>query len=349
MCTRAASATGRCSRPTTIACSPALAGLAEAAHAGGAQHRAADQSRRSRVQTRQRAAAARPLRDPHPRERDPARGARSRRDRRDHRRLRGRGGPRARGRVRRGADPRRPRLSRQPVPLPDHQSSPRRLRRHRSRTGPVSRSRSSPPCAPRSAATIPVLVKLGVADFADGGLTIEEGAEVAAMLAAAGVDAIETSTGMKGAIRTRITRPEREAYLLDAGARGEGARRRAGHPRGRPAVAPGDGAPARRGHRSDLALPAADLRARPAQPAAAPTRRPSPPASRAVAAGPRRPARAPPASAASTSAQIPLDRTWQFGYYTKCACIPCGFRTVTAGHPAGTIVSRHAAGVVTRR
>jgi 2,4-dienoyl-CoA reductase-like NADH-dependent reductase (Old Yellow Enzyme family) len=61
----------------------------------------------------------------------------------------------------------------------------------------------------------PVLAKLGVTDFADGGLAIEEGAEVAAMLAAAGVDAIETSTGMKGAIRTRITRPEREAYLLE--------------------------------------------------------------------------------------------------------------------------------------
>jgi 2,4-dienoyl-CoA reductase-like NADH-dependent reductase (Old Yellow Enzyme family) len=44
---------------------------------------------------------------------------------------------------------------------------------------------------------------------------MEDGVEVAAMLAAAGGDAIETSTGMKGAIRTRITRPEREAYLLE--------------------------------------------------------------------------------------------------------------------------------------
>lgn len=62
---------------------------------------------------------------------------------------------------------------------------------------------------------LPLLVKLGVSEEEEGGLTIEEGARVAEMLAAAGADAIETSTGGRGAIRTRVTRPSREAYLLE--------------------------------------------------------------------------------------------------------------------------------------
>jgi 2,4-dienoyl-CoA reductase-like NADH-dependent reductase (Old Yellow Enzyme family) len=60
----------------------------------------------------------------------------------------------------------------------------------------------------------PVLVKLGVTDNDEGGLTVEEGAQVAAWLPGFGIDAVETSTGAKGAIQTRITRENREAYLL---------------------------------------------------------------------------------------------------------------------------------------
>jgi 2,4-dienoyl-CoA reductase-like NADH-dependent reductase (Old Yellow Enzyme family) len=62
--------------------------------------------------------------------------------------------------------------------------------------------------------TMPLWVKLGVTDNEEGGLTVEEGAEVASWLGEVGVDAIETSTAGKGAMATRITRPEREAYLL---------------------------------------------------------------------------------------------------------------------------------------
>jgi 2,4-dienoyl-CoA reductase-like NADH-dependent reductase (Old Yellow Enzyme family) len=60
----------------------------------------------------------------------------------------------------------------------------------------------------------PLLVKLGVTDNEDGGLTVEEGAEVASWLPGFGIDAVETSTGAKGSIQTRITRESREAYLL---------------------------------------------------------------------------------------------------------------------------------------
>lgn len=63
----------------------------------------------------------------------------------------------------------------------------------------------------------PVLVKLGVSDNLDGGLTVEEGAAVAGWLEDWGVDAIEVSTGLRGAIRTRIERPDQEAYLLPLG------------------------------------------------------------------------------------------------------------------------------------
>jgi 2,4-dienoyl-CoA reductase-like NADH-dependent reductase (Old Yellow Enzyme family) len=61
----------------------------------------------------------------------------------------------------------------------------------------------------------PVLVKLGVTDNLEGGLTTAEGAEVASWLQGFGIDAVETSTGGAGAMQTRITRPEREAYLLE--------------------------------------------------------------------------------------------------------------------------------------
>ncbi len=62
----------------------------------------------------------------------------------------------------------------------------------------------------------PVLVKLGVSDHTEGGLTVAEGAEVAGWLADWGIDAIETSAGLQGAVQTRITRPQREAYLLES-------------------------------------------------------------------------------------------------------------------------------------
>lgn len=60
----------------------------------------------------------------------------------------------------------------------------------------------------------PLLVKLGVTDNAEGGLTVEDGAAVASGLPGFGIDAVETSTGLKGSIQTRITREGREAYLL---------------------------------------------------------------------------------------------------------------------------------------
>jgi 2,4-dienoyl-CoA reductase-like NADH-dependent reductase (Old Yellow Enzyme family) len=60
----------------------------------------------------------------------------------------------------------------------------------------------------------PLLVKLGVTDSQEGGLTVEEGAEVASWLPGFGIDGVETSTGGHGAVQTRITRESREAYLL---------------------------------------------------------------------------------------------------------------------------------------
>jgi 2,4-dienoyl-CoA reductase-like NADH-dependent reductase (Old Yellow Enzyme family) len=60
----------------------------------------------------------------------------------------------------------------------------------------------------------PLLVKLGISDGLEGGLTVEEGAEVASRLEAFGLDAVETSAGFRGAIAARVTKPEREAYLL---------------------------------------------------------------------------------------------------------------------------------------
>jgi 2,4-dienoyl-CoA reductase-like NADH-dependent reductase (Old Yellow Enzyme family) len=60
----------------------------------------------------------------------------------------------------------------------------------------------------------PVLVKLGITDNEEGGLTVEDGAEIASRLPAWGIDAVETSTGGRGAVRTRVTSESREAYLL---------------------------------------------------------------------------------------------------------------------------------------
>lgn len=59
----------------------------------------------------------------------------------------------------------------------------------------------------------PVLIKLGVNDYAEGGLSREDGAQVAAWLEDVGIDAIEVSAGLKGAVKRNINRVEREAYL----------------------------------------------------------------------------------------------------------------------------------------
>ena len=64
----------------------------------------------------------------------------------------------------------------------------------------------------------PVLVKLNAADFLEGGLEVEESAELAAALDRDGIDAIEVSCGMSESFlkiaRINIRSPKREAYLL---------------------------------------------------------------------------------------------------------------------------------------
>lgn len=65
----------------------------------------------------------------------------------------------------------------------------------------------------------PVLIKLNAADYMDGGLEIDDAVYAAKALAAAGIDAIEVSTGTpasgdKTAAREKINTPEKEAYNL---------------------------------------------------------------------------------------------------------------------------------------
>ena len=66
----------------------------------------------------------------------------------------------------------------------------------------------------------PMFVKMNAEDFLDGGIQIEESAQIARSLAAEGIDAIEVSGGMyesyagKGIIRTRIRKLEQEAYFF---------------------------------------------------------------------------------------------------------------------------------------
>ena len=64
----------------------------------------------------------------------------------------------------------------------------------------------------------PVAVKLGVKDDSEGGLSVEDGASVAAILAKIGVDAIEVSGGIPtkeaGAGRRDILSRDQEAYFL---------------------------------------------------------------------------------------------------------------------------------------
>jgi 2,4-dienoyl-CoA reductase-like NADH-dependent reductase (Old Yellow Enzyme family) len=65
----------------------------------------------------------------------------------------------------------------------------------------------------------PVLIKLGVRDGFDGGLSLEEGIEAAQLLAEAGYDALEISQGLRGArfreteFRTKLKRPEDRGYF----------------------------------------------------------------------------------------------------------------------------------------
>jgi 2,4-dienoyl-CoA reductase-like NADH-dependent reductase (Old Yellow Enzyme family) len=63
----------------------------------------------------------------------------------------------------------------------------------------------------------PVAIKLGAKDDVQDGLSLEEGAEVAARLAKAGIDAIEISAGVATkaiANRSNIRSIEQEAYFL---------------------------------------------------------------------------------------------------------------------------------------
>jgi len=70
----------------------------------------------------------------------------------------------------------------------------------------------------------PVLVKLNGSDFLPNGLTLEEAVQAAKALDAEGIDAIEVSggtpaSGDQAPIRTKIERPEQEAYNLPLAAR----------------------------------------------------------------------------------------------------------------------------------
>ena len=69
-------------------------------------------------------------------------------------------------------------------------------------------------------AEFPVLIKLNASDNLDGGLTIGDAVYAAKQLSEAGIDAIEVSagtsaSGRKNPARTKINKPEREAYNLD--------------------------------------------------------------------------------------------------------------------------------------
>ena len=66
----------------------------------------------------------------------------------------------------------------------------------------------------------PLLIKLNAADFIKGGLDIEDAIYSARRLSEAGIDAMEVSAGTPSSggnspVRTKITKPEREAYNLE--------------------------------------------------------------------------------------------------------------------------------------
>jgi 2,4-dienoyl-CoA reductase-like NADH-dependent reductase (Old Yellow Enzyme family) len=77
-------------------------------------------------------------------------------------------------------------------------------------------------------AEYPVLIKLTGADNLDGGLEIDDAVYAAKKLAEAGIDAIEVSAGTSASgaespARTKINKPEKEAYNLDLARRIKGA------------------------------------------------------------------------------------------------------------------------------
>jgi 2,4-dienoyl-CoA reductase-like NADH-dependent reductase (Old Yellow Enzyme family) len=69
----------------------------------------------------------------------------------------------------------------------------------------------------------PVIVKLNSSDFLDGGLTVEESVQAAAILEAAGIDGIEVSGGMaeagRGSIWAGLRDEEDEGYFVAAASR----------------------------------------------------------------------------------------------------------------------------------
>ena len=68
----------------------------------------------------------------------------------------------------------------------------------------------------------PVMAKVNSEDFIKGGLTLDESLQAAANLVDMGLNAVEVSGGHKwsgryGPVRTKISKPEDEAYFKDAG------------------------------------------------------------------------------------------------------------------------------------
>lgn len=66
----------------------------------------------------------------------------------------------------------------------------------------------------------PVMAKMNVTDYLEGGLEVDEGLSVARIMGEAGIDAIEVSAGTmvsgeKTPTRMKIDRPEAEAYHMD--------------------------------------------------------------------------------------------------------------------------------------
>lgn len=71
----------------------------------------------------------------------------------------------------------------------------------------------------RAGSDFPLLVKLGLRDGFEGGLSMAEGLEVAERLSAAGCDALEISQGLRGSqereteFRTKLGRPQDQGYF----------------------------------------------------------------------------------------------------------------------------------------
>ena len=70
----------------------------------------------------------------------------------------------------------------------------------------------------------PVMIKLNGSDFLEGGLSIEDALYAAKLMDAKGIDAIEVSGGTPASgdmspARTKINKPEKEAYNLELASR----------------------------------------------------------------------------------------------------------------------------------